>query len=121
MTPPATRRGRLVAALVTVAAALAIAGWLVGRSAPAELSRQSFTLYTHCGVDRATIDGRFYVADSPLYRDGEYGNPPAGWGDPQPGEMTVYADGTAVFTHPAGHEVTFVQDAKRVADLPPCA
>ena len=116
-----TARGRLVSAVLALAAVVAIVGWLVGGPERVEVSRQSFLLYTHCGIDRATIDGKHYVADPPLYRDGEYGNPPAGWGDPQPGEMTVYSDGTAVFSHPAGRKVKFVEDAKREADLPMCA
>jgi hypothetical protein len=110
----------LTVAIVALGLSVALAAWFGSRSPNHEVSRQSFKLYTHCGVDRAAIGGKPYVADRPLYRDGDYGNPPAGWGDPQGGVMTVFSDGTAVFRHPDGHEVKFVQDARRANALPPC-
>ena len=51
----------------------------VGGSAP-------YTLYTHCGVISATINGSIFYAE-PALTDGS-GNPPSGWGNPyDSGEM----------------------------------
>jgi hypothetical protein len=65
-----------------------------------------FTLYTHCGVDEARIDDRYFEAAHPL-SDGA-GNPPAGWGNPyQQGTITLLSSSTAVFRDAAGHRVLF--------------
>jgi len=119
-----TRRRHVPMILLLVAAGLMVAAavWLAVSTTRHEVSTKSFALYTHCGVDRATIGGMEYVAARPLYRDDGYGNPPAGWDNPtQSGVMTVYSDGTAVFRHPDGQEVTFVRDARRASVLRPCA
>ena len=106
--------------IVAIGLSVALAAWFGARSPSHEISRQSFKLNTHCGVDRAAIGGKPYVADRPLYRDGDSGSPPAGWEDPQIGVMTVFSDGTAVFRHSDGQEVKFVQDARRSNALPIC-
>jgi hypothetical protein len=65
-----------------------------------------YNLYTHCGIDEARINGRFYEAARPL-SDGN-SNPPPGWGNPyQHGTMTLASPSEAVFTDSAGHRVVF--------------
>jgi hypothetical protein len=65
-----------------------------------------YDLYTHCGIDEARINGRFYEAVKPL-SDGN-SNPPPGWGNPyQHGTMTLASPSEAVFTDNAGHRVVF--------------
>ncbi len=66
----------------------------------------SYELPTHCGVDEARLNGRYYEAVTPL-SDGN-GNPPSGWDNPfQAGVMTVTSAQTAVFTDDRGHRVQF--------------
>jgi hypothetical protein len=96
------------------------AGWQTGRtaagvagdSAPPPAGSASaansmpYDLYTHCGIDEARINGRFYEAVKPL-SDGN-SNPPPGWGNPyQHGTMTLASPSEAVFTDSAGHRVVF--------------
>jgi hypothetical protein len=65
-----------------------------------------YDLYTHCGIDEARINGRFYEAVKPL-SDGN-SNPPPGWGNPyQHGTVTLASPSEAVFTDNAGHRVVF--------------
>ena len=69
-------------------------------------SSMPYNLYTHCGIDEARINGRFYEAAKPL-SDGN-SNPPPGWGNPyQRGTMTLASPSEAVFTDRAGHRVVF--------------
>jgi hypothetical protein len=69
-------------------------------------SARPYSLYTHCGIDEARIDGRYYEAVRPL-SDGQ-GNPPAGWGNPyQDGTMTLLPPDQALFRDNAGHQVLF--------------
>ena len=78
-----------------------------GASPVSTSSSVPYSLYTHCGIDWASIDGRWYRASPPL-SDGS-GNPPAGWGNPdQQGTIQVISDTEAEFTDPAGHHVRFV-------------
>ena len=66
-----------------------------------------FALYTHCGINEARFQGRWYAAETPL-SDG-HGNPPPGWGNPfQPGTMTIRSATRADFTDSAGHRVSFI-------------
>ncbi|MFN2470436.1 MAG: hypothetical protein ABR583_05500 [Gaiellaceae bacterium] len=59
-------------------------------------ARYEFTLYTHCGIEYARFDGRWWLADPPL-DDGSH-NPPRGWGNPsQPGTMELVAPDRAKF------------------------
>jgi len=65
-----------------------------------------YDLYTHCGIDEARVNDRFYEAIKPL-SDGNF-NPPPGWGNPyQHGTMTLTSPSEAVFTDSAGHRVVF--------------
>jgi hypothetical protein len=60
---------------------------------------EPYRLYTHCGIQWATIDGTFWRATSHL----SYGNPPRGWGNPfQQGTLTLLSRTTAEFTSPVG-------------------
>ncbi|GAB3850280.1 hypothetical protein [Dactylosporangium cerinum] len=60
-----------------------------------------FELYTHCGIDEAFFDGRYYEAAEPL-SDGS-GNPPPGWGNPsQDGTIRVISATEARFHSDAG-------------------
>jgi hypothetical protein len=66
-----------------------------------------YSLYTHCGIGWARIDGRWYQASPPL-SDGS-GNPPAGWGNPdQQGTIQMISGTEAEFTDSAGQHVRFV-------------
>jgi hypothetical protein len=70
-------------------------------------SSSPYSLYTHCGINEANINGRWYEASEPL-SDGS-GNPPPGWGNPsQQGVITFTSPTEAVFTDAAGHRVLFV-------------
>lgn len=65
-----------------------------------------FRLYTHCGIDEAKFQDRYYEAVHPL-SDGN-GNPPDGWDNPeQSGTMRAVSPVEAEFRHPAGHVVLF--------------
>lgn len=79
-------------------------------SAPSSGSMASatpFTVYTHCGVESARIDGRWWHAAPPLYNKSRI-SPPAGWGDPlQKGTLTVESADRAVF-EALGQQVVFV-------------
>ena len=57
-----------------------------------------FTMYTHCGVESANINGRVWNAVEPLYATPEKLGPPAGWDDPeQDGELMLESSDRAVF------------------------
>ncbi len=65
-----------------------------------------YNLQTHCGVDEARIDDRYFEAVHPLID--RSGQAPAGWQDPyQAGTMTLVSTAEAVFTDHAGHRVVF--------------
>jgi hypothetical protein len=65
-----------------------------------------FVLTTHCGIDEAKFQDRYYEAVHPL-SDGS-GNPPDGWGNPaQSGTMRAVSPTEAEFRHPAGQVVLF--------------
>ena len=73
-------------------------------SSDGQASGVSYELRTHCGVDEALLNGRYYEAVTPL-SDGS-GNPPPGWDNPfQAGEMTVTSPQTALFPDDRGHRV----------------
>lgn len=66
-----------------------------------------YSLYTHCGIIDARIDGTWYQAVPPL-SDGS-GNPPPGWGNPyQEGAIHKLSATEIMFTDTKGHKVRFV-------------
>lgn len=67
-------------------------------TAPAGLlPPRDFQIYTHCGVNGAMIDGRWWKVSPPL--DDGNGNPPPLWNNPaQEGVLRFTSDDTAVFT-----------------------
>ncbi|WDZ86256.1 hypothetical protein [Micromonospora cathayae] len=65
-----------------------------------------YSLYTHCGVREANIEGRWYEAVQVL-TDGD-GGPPADWGFlTTQGTMRIISPTEAEFHHPSGPVVTF--------------
>jgi hypothetical protein len=98
-----------------VAAALAVAGCGSQTSSPTGTTHahagRPYQLYTHCGIEWASIDGTFWRAKHPL-SDGN-GNPPGGWGNPfQDGTLVLINPTTARFDSSAG-SVTFERTARR--------
>lgn len=67
-----------------------------------------YKLLTHCGIEYAYFDGRFWLAD-PKLDDGS-GNPPAGWDNP-------FAEG--VMTLLPGDEARFTDDEERTVVFRP--
>lgn len=67
---------------------------------------QSFSLYTHCGIDELRVDGKFYERVGGPLDDGN-GNPPNGWDNPyQAGRITV-GGSLVVFSDDRGHHEQF--------------
>ena len=67
-----------------------------------------FTLYTHCGVLSAWIDGELWLADPPL-TDGS-GNPPPGWDNPTDrGTLRKLSRNRAVFRSRSGKIAYFTR------------
>ena len=65
-----------------------------------------YTLYPHCGVRSAFIDGRRWIADPIL--SGDSVNPPPGWGNPfDRGSMELVTEDLARFTSTSGLEAEF--------------
>ena len=84
----------------------------VGSSSP-------YTLYTHCGVLSATINGQVFYAD-PALTDGQ-GNPPRGWGNPYDlGELTIQSATTIDFHDASGHLAHFAIASGR-SPVPICS
>lgn len=70
---------------------------------------RSYSLYTHCGIGWAQIDGAWWRSHTPL-SDGN-GNPPAGWGNPfQTGTLTFDNQSTAKFSSAPGDVVFYRTD-----------
>jgi len=68
-------------------------------------SGSPYSLYTHCGIHEALVQGTYFVADEAL--DDGHGNPPKGWMNPyQPAAITVTGP-KAIFRDDAGHPATF--------------
>jgi hypothetical protein len=79
----------------------------------------TFQLLTHCGIEYAYFDGRYWAAD-PTLSDGS-GNPPAGLDNPVArGTMTLEGDDTAVFRADSGREARF-RPAPESFRAPGCA
>lgn len=97
-----------VAGLVAGCMGGAGTGQPAGGGAPPPAAHKSipYSLYTHCGIYQANVQGRWYLT-TPALSDGN-GNPPAGWGNPdQRGTMTLVSTAEVVFTDQAGHRVVF--------------
>ena len=63
-----------------------------------------FTLYTHCGIEFARFDGRWWHT-APLI---DRGNPPRGWGNPsQRGKLMLLDEDRAEFRGDNGKKLTF--------------
>lgn len=61
-----------------------------------------YELYTHCGIDEATVGNSFYEAEQAIP------GPPPGWGNPyQQGTMTLVSSTEVVFRDDVGHVVRF--------------
>jgi hypothetical protein len=76
------------------------------RAASHPVREVPFRLYTHCGINETSIEGRWYDAVEQL-SDGN-GNPPPSWGNPfQSGTMRLTSPTEAEFHDPAGHVVKF--------------
>jgi len=75
----------------------------------------AFSLLTHCGINGAMIDGRWWTA-SPQLNDGN-GNPPAGWDNPsQIGTLHFTSDDTVTFD--AGNSRTVTLHRTTSTDYP---
>jgi hypothetical protein len=95
------------AGLLVLAGCGAAAGATPAGRSPGDASRVPYSLYTHCGIDYARINGHWYKASRPL-SDGS-GNPPSGWDNPyQQGTIQVISRVAAKFRDTAGHRVWFV-------------
>ncbi len=66
-----------------------------------------YSLYTHCGIDKAQIDGTWWRASPP--QDDANGNPPSGWGSSATGLLAIVDRNKAVFSA-NGLAVTYVRD-----------
>jgi hypothetical protein len=67
---------------------------------------QPFSLYTHCGIDELSFEGKFYERRGGLLDDGN-GNPPTGWGNPYQAGWLSGAGAVVVFTDALGHRERF--------------
>ncbi len=76
------------------------------------------SLSTHCGVEYAWFDGRWWQASPKLYRpDGMRANPPVGWGNPfTPGKIGVIGDDRAMFIADTGERATFAVRSTEPSD-----
>ena len=75
------------------------------------------SLYTHCGVIDAKVNGVYWRAGPPQGK----GSAPDGWGDPStPGRWQQTNETTATFTADSGVSATFVK-SEPPASLSNCA
>lgn len=79
------------------------------------------TLYTHCGINSTSFDGREWVADPEL--EDSHGNPPRGWANPTAvGTIELKDQDTAVFTSRDGEQTaTFRPRTSQDPPDQPCA
>lgn len=104
-----TQRSQHIAVLVVVVLTTGCGGTAPApaASAPEDAIRTSFSVYTHCGIDSIRIGGRWWHAETPLYKQAGSG-PPAGWSDPyQEGILEMDSAERAVF-EAHGQRVVFV-------------
>lgn len=65
-----------------------------------------FDLYTHCGINELTVNGKYFQRVGGPLSDGS-GNPPSGWGNPyQHGTLSVSGD-IVIFRDDLGHAEKF--------------
>jgi hypothetical protein len=105
------RHTRHIAVLVAATLATGCGSLESTRRAPVtdQLSGTIFSVYTHCGLESARIDGRWWHAKPPLYNQERTG-PPRGWGNPyQEGTLTRESADSAVF-EALGQRVILVPD-----------
>ncbi len=67
---------------------------------------QSFSLYTHCGIDELRLDGKFYQRVAGPLDDGS-GNTPKGWDNPYQAGWLSHDGNVVVFTDNSGHRERF--------------
>ena len=66
----------------------------------------AFDLYTHCGINGLSVNGKYFQHVGGSLDDGS-GNPPTGWGNPyQHGTLTV-SGALTVFRDDVGHVEKF--------------
>lgn len=82
-------------------------------SGAAEGMRYRFDLMTHCGIEWAYFDGRYWVPRRPV-------DPPSDWAAVTGGTMTLTERDRAVFDGPSGPDVHFVP-APDAYEPPTCA
>lgn len=109
----------LVVVVVAVVALAAACG--TGSDAPRDAEKTAYAesappvgepvdyfMYTHCGVESLSVDGRWWHAVEPLYGENGPGDSPDGWGDPyQEGELTLNSEDSITF-EAKGKGVEFV-------------
>jgi len=79
------------------------------------VTERELTLYTHCGVLSAWVDGALWLASPPL-SDGS-GNPPPGWDyNDTPGIWRELGEGRAEFRARSGKVARFVRAQSGQAD-----
>jgi hypothetical protein len=73
-----------------------------------------YELPTHCGVEHAYFDDRWWTATPRLYESEARVNPPPGWGNPmEPGTMRLVSRDEARFVADSGHTARFKPRPKR--------
>lgn len=65
-----------------------------------------FDLYTHCGINELSINGKYFQHVGGTLSDGS-GNPPSGWDNPYQHGILSVSGGIAVFRDDHGHHETF--------------
>ena len=106
----AGRVGLSIVGILVVAVALSGCGQqgsVAVTPTPGETSTtMAFDLYTHCGINGLSVNGKYFQHVGGSLDDGS-GNPPTGWGNPyQHGTLKVSGD-LAVFRDDVGHVEKF--------------
>lgn len=109
-TRSARRIGLVIVGILVAGVALSGCGKQGSNGAAPRSSETSKTmaldLYTHCGINGVTVNGRYFQHVGGTLDDGS-GNPPKGWGNPyQTGTLTISRD-LAVFRDDLGHVEKF--------------
>ena len=78
-----------------------------------------YSLYTHCGIEWAQIDGAWWQTPAPL--DDGNANPPPGWGNPfDTGVLEIVDETTAVYRGGPDSEVEFSRTEVAESPLSDC-